>query len=123
MRGEKFLTEPRQYERVYSQGVSRTSGPVVMKVMPNGMDISRYGISVSRRVGNAVTRNKVKRRFREILRLAVFKPGWDMVFIARASAAACDYQGLAENIISLLRKGKISQAGEPGQPVDINHEN
>lgn len=114
MRGENFLTEPRQYERVYSQGISRASGPVVMKVIPNSLEFSRYGISVSRRVGNAVTRNKVKRRIREILRLSVLTPGWDMVFIARASAAGCDYEWLSKNIRSLLKKEKIVVLGESG---------
>ncbi len=112
MRGEKFLTEPRQYERVYRQGISRTSGPVIIKVIPNGLEISRYGISVSRRVGNAVTRNKVKRRLREILRLTVLQPGWDIVFIARASAAGCDYTGLGKNVRSLLKREKIVEHGE-----------
>jgi ribonuclease P protein component len=110
MRGEKFLTEPRQYERVYSQGVSRTSGPVILKVMPNHLEISRYGISVSRRVGNAVTRNKVKRRLREIIRLTVLKAGWDMVFIARASAAGCNYERLSKNVISLLQRDNIVES-------------
>jgi ribonuclease P protein component len=102
MRGEIFLTEPQQYERIHSQGHSRTSGPVVMKVMPNDLEISRYGITVSRRVGKAVTRNRVKRRIREILRKTVFKPGWDMVFIARTSAAESSFVGLSNNIKSLL---------------------
>jgi ribonuclease P protein component len=112
MRGERFLTKPQQYEKVYSHGSSRTSGPVVLKVMPNGLDISRYGISVSRRVGNAVTRNHVKRRLRELLRVTAFKPGWDMVFIARPSAAQSDFPRLADNIRSLLVRNKIIESGD-----------
>jgi ribonuclease P protein component len=118
MRGERFLTKPQQYEKVYSHGTSRTSGPVVLKVMPNGLDISRYGISVSRRVGNAVTRNHVKRRLRELLRVIALKPGWDLVFIARPSAAQSNFPRLADNLRSLLVRDKIIESGDPGSSND-----
>ena len=77
---------------------------VVMKTMPNGLEFARYGISVSRRVGDAVTRNRTKRRLREILRKTALKPGWDMVFIARPSAAKGKFQVLAKNIESMLKQ-------------------
>jgi ribonuclease P protein component len=80
------------------------SSLLVMKVIPNGLEYSRYGISVSRRVGNAVTRNRTKRRLREVLRVTALKPGWDMIFIARPSAAKGKYSILAKNIVSLLRQ-------------------
>jgi ribonuclease P protein component len=114
MRGERFLTKPQQYERVYSHGNSRTSGPVVMKAIPNGLEFSRYGISVSRRVGNAVTRNRIKRRLREVLRTTTLRPGWDMVFIARISAVESDFPALVKNIKSLLKRDNIIEPNESG---------
>jgi ribonuclease P protein component len=104
MKGERFLTKPRQYEKVYSQGSSRISNLIIMKAIPNDLEFSRYGISVSRRVGNAVTRNRIKRRLREVLRVTTLKPGWDLVFIARPSSAKGKYSILAKNIMSLLRQ-------------------
>src|SRR5690348_2236868 len=59
---------------------------------------TRIGFSVSRRVGGAVVRNRVKRRLREIARnhLSHVASGWDIVITARASAAEAEYHALAE---------------------------
>jgi ribonuclease P protein component len=75
--------------------------------MPNGLEISRYGFTVSRRVGNAVTRNRVKRLLREILRKTPLQSGWDMVFIARAFAADMDYTSLEKSVGRLLYNAGI----------------
>ncbi|MFC1982069.1 ribonuclease P protein component [Chloroflexota bacterium] len=102
MRGEKHLTKPQQYALVYSDGSSWASGLLVMKTLPNGLTLSRYGFSVSKRVGKAVTRNRVKRLLREILRVTPLKLGWDIVFIVRPRAAKADYAGLKKAAEGLL---------------------
>lgn len=107
MQGERHLTKPDQYALVYSNGRSWVSGLVVMKALPNGLALSRYGFSVSRRVGKAVIRNRVKRLFRHILRLKPLEPGWDIVFIARPLAANADYAGLEKAIDDLLSRAQL----------------
>lgn len=107
MQGERHLTKPDQYALVYSNGRSWVSGLVVMKALPNGLALSRYGFSVSRRVGKAVIRNRVKRLFRHILRLKSLEPGWDIVFIARPLAANADYAGLEKAIDDLLSRAQL----------------
>ena len=61
---------------------------VVVRPTPDG-DGSRLGVTVSRKVGNAVVRNRVKRRIREWFRRdrSAIGPGLDLVVIARPSAA------------------------------------
>lgn len=107
MRGEEYLTKPAQYALVYNKGGSWTNNLVVMKALPNGLSLSRYGFSVSRRLGKAVKRNKVKRLLREILHLALLEPGWDIVFIARPAAANAGYVELKKSIESLLSKAHL----------------
>jgi ribonuclease P protein component len=115
MRSGGFLTKPQQYAAVYGQARSWASGSLVLKAIPNNLDISRYGLSVSRRVGKAVTRNLVKRRLREILRQAGLNPGRDLVFVVRPSAAQASYASLDKSARFLLMKaGIMDRPGEEG---------
>ena len=100
MRGEQWLKKSGQYALVYRGGRSWVNRLVVMKVLANGLNLSRYGFSISRRVGKAVIRNRVKRVLREILYAAPVEPGWDVVFIARPALLSQ---------AGLLRIGSTSQ--------------
>jgi len=112
MRREQCLTKRRQYALVYSEGRAWVNSLVVMKALSNGFTLSRYGFSVSRQVGKAVTRNRVKRRLREILRLTPLEPGWDIVFIARPVAATADYASLRESVRGLLSRAGLLKTAE-----------
>jgi len=107
VKGEKYLTKSKQFALVYEKGSSWTSSLVVMKALPNGLSLSRYGFSVSRRVGKAVVRNRVKRLLREILRQAPLQPGWDIIFIARPAAARGDYASLEKSVNDLLSRANL----------------
>lgn len=107
MRGEQYLTRKAQFESVYDKGSSWAGKSLVIRALPNGLDLSRYGFTVSRRVGKAVVRNRVKRRLREILRQTPLQPGWDIIFIARIPAATADYESLGNSARNLLLRAGI----------------
>lgn len=107
MRGENYLNQPKQYKLVYEKGSSLKNSFLVLKVMPNSLIVTRYGFSVSRKVGKAVTRNKIKRWLREIMRGAPVKPGWDLVFIARPKVIEAEYWELKEAVASLLYRAQL----------------
>ena len=102
VRGEQYLTERTQFGVVYDEGSSWVSNVLVLKALPNGLDLSRYGFAVSRRVGKAVVRNRVKRVLRELLRQTPLQPGWDIIFIARPPAAGASFRSLGKSVRGLL---------------------
>ena len=107
MRGEQSLTKPAQYALVYNKGSSWTNNLLVMKALSNGLDLSRYGFSVGRRVGKAVVRNRAKRLLREILRSTSLQPGWDIIFIARSYTANVNYAELEAAAKDLLHRAGL----------------
>lgn len=63
-------------------------------------------------MGKAVVRNKVKRRLREIIRLATIKPGWDIVLIARSKSSIAKYINMQEDVLNLLKRAGILESAE-----------
>ena len=64
---------------------------------------NRFGISVSKKVGNAVTRNEYRRRIKDIIDKYEFKyDGYNIIFISRPKLKECNYIYIKENIFKLL---------------------
>jgi ribonuclease P protein component len=106
------LTNRAQYTLVYRQGKVWANSLLVMKAMPNGLSLSRYGFSVTKKVGKAVQRNRLKRLLREVMRLQSLRPGWDIVFIARSTAVNTDYHQLEKAVAKLLARAQLSESNE-----------
>ncbi len=101
------LTKRGEYALVYRQGMAWVNALVVMKAMRNGLGSTRYGFSVTKKLGKAVQRNRVKRLLREVVCVQSVKPGWDIVFIPRSGAVSADYHQLEEAITKLLAKAQL----------------
>jgi ribonuclease P protein component len=110
MKRKERLTKPEDFTLVYNEGKTQTDHFLVVRARPNRLNFSRYGISVSKYVGKAVVRNRIKRILREILRLTPPCPGWDIILIARSPSAGSDYGQLNKSVINLLsRAGLITK--------------
>ena len=92
---------------VYKSGKAWADGFIVMKVLPNEFGFSRYGFSVTKGVGNAVVRNRVRRLLKEIARLTPVESGWDIVVIARPSVVTADYHQLKKSVEGLLTRAHL----------------
>ncbi|MFC1935323.1 ribonuclease P protein component [Chloroflexota bacterium] len=106
---DRRLRKTADFQAVQRQGRSWANQMIVLRARPNGMDTSRVGFSVSRRVGKAVVRNQAKRRLRELVRQIPVQEGWDMVLIARAPAAQKDFHHLREAVEDLFRRAGVTQ--------------
>ena len=113
------LKRNKEFQRVYRTGKSCGSRTVVLIHTRARHGSVRVGFSVSKKVGNAVTRNRVKRRMREAFSklLPSVKKGYSLIFIARESAAEESYQNLSKTISYLLRKNGLLEEKSSGRPA------
>lgn len=88
------LRSPRDFRRVLKEGTRRRSGGVVMVQCPGLEGPPRVGLVVSKSAGNAVTRNRIKRRLRHIVRTLPLKPGIDYVIIGASQVADVPHPSL-----------------------------
>lgn len=96
------------FQRLYrTQGVA--NGYLVMYARKNRLKGNRVGITVGKKLGCAVVRNRVRRRLREVYRLHedAFLPGYDIVVVARSRCIQADFSKLTEAYLSLARQGKL----------------
>ena len=100
------LTDSPEFERVYRQGTACRGKLFSVHAFPNEIGTPRLGLSVSRKVGNAVTRNAVRRRLREVFHSSVEQvPGsLDLVLSAKPAAAEATFAELGEEFARLLGK-------------------
>ncbi len=90
------------FRRVYRKGTSAVRPCVVVYARRAGQRANRLGFTVTAKVGKAHTRNRVRRRLREIYRLheSGLRPGYDMVVVARPRAAEVTYKRLETEFLS-----------------------
>jgi ribonuclease P protein component len=104
-----MLSRPEDFAALQGDGTVRSHSLLVVRIRRTGLEETRFGLSTGRKLGGAVVRNKVRRRFREALRVMApsFQPGWDVLIIARPPVIAADYRTVAGTLENLLRRGGV----------------
>jgi ribonuclease P protein component len=105
MKFTKSLQKNKDFQQVYKKGKSFANKYFVMYVLKNELEENRLGISVSKKVGNSVQRNRLKRLIRENYRISESKyiRGLDIVIIARINSKGIGYEEV-ESALEHLRK-------------------
>lgn len=93
------------------QGSRWVHPQVILGGLQNGLELTRCGFVVSGKLGNAVVRNRIRRRLREAVRLSYphIASGWDLVWIARPPILEADFRHIVAAVEKLLWQAHIWQ--------------
>lgn len=110
------------FARVRQEGRTWANRLLVLAAAPNGLPYSRFGFVVSKRVGKAVRRNRAKRLMREAVRRhrPCIRPGWDLVWIARAEMAEAQFAQVMHAVRGLLRRADLLQDEEQARAEEVH---
>ena len=111
MKFSKALKLNHIFRRLYHT-TAYANGCLVLYAKKNASCINRVGITVSKKLGGAVVRNRIRRRLREIYRLNEnrFLSGWDIVVVARSKCIRADFATLTHAYLSLADSAGILEA-------------
>lgn len=96
------------FRRLYNtKGYSNSM--LVLYARKNRTEQNRVGITVGKKLGHAVVRNRARRRLREVYRLNehLFRPGWDIVVVARTRCVKAPFAKLTEAYLSLAEQAGL----------------
>jgi len=113
MKKRERLKARKDFVNVYRKGRAWVNQLLVLRALPRDLPHYRCGFVVSKRVGKAVVRNRLKRRLKEGLRALTVQPGWDLILLARPPAATASYHELREAIVNLLSRARLLDGADP----------
>lgn len=109
------LKENYEFRRLYQKGASAVGGGLVIYCRKNHLGRNRLGITVSTKLGHAVTRNRARRRLREVYRLhrPLLKQGWDIILVARGRTLTAPWAELCATFLRLAGKLQLLREDTP----------
>jgi ribonuclease P protein component len=118
MRKEQRVKKNIEFQEVFKKGTSMANRQFVLyKLKKEDQHFFRIGLSVSKKVGNAVVRNQIKRYIRQVfLELKdEVENNFDYVIIARKPAADMDFHEIKKSLMHVMKKSKVLKSAKQGQ--------
>ncbi len=99
------------FRRLYRQGKNAVTPLLAVYCKKNRLGCTRLGITVSTKVGKAVTRNLVRRRIKEAYRIheAEFLPSYDVVIVSRVRAASASFWEIEASLLQLMKQLRLME--------------
>ena len=110
------LTRRGEFLKVAGRGRKAARPGLVLQALPQPAGGLRLGFTATKKIGNAVARNRAKRRLREAARLLLGEAppaGWDLVLIARDGTGRRPWPALLGDLRGALRQVGVPEAGLP----------
>lgn len=108
------IRSPADFKAIYGgkRSIRNRDLTIYHRAAPGGA--ARLGLSVGRRLGNAVVRNRIKRVLREVFRIhgGAIPAALDLVVIPRSARTACDFHRMSKAFLDLM--GRLARSGEGG---------
>ena len=113
MKRKNCLTHSTDFQRVKRTGISFADPMMVLIAAPNTLPFSRFAIAAGRTVGNAVTRNRAKRRLRSCLDALseTINPGWDLIIYGRQQMSSANYSEIRLAMKDIMQKAGLFRPG------------
>ncbi len=103
-RPEERVRRRPDFERAYKHGMKCPGRFMTVFLVKNDLPVSRLGVAASRKLGGAVTRNRAKRRVREVFRLHKIQPGLDVIVIPRREMLQAEFASLEKDYQSIVSR-------------------
>jgi ribonuclease P protein component len=120
MKKKECITSTADYTLIHRKGKPWGNRLFVMKILANSREYSRYGFVVSKRIGNAVVRNRTKRLLREIMRHIEVKPGYDIIFVTRAGISDLGFHELKSKVMGVLSQAGLVMENHEDSVISVN---
>lgn len=105
-----------EFKKIYSNGKNYWNRNLVLYVRKNDLGYTRVGYSITKKIGNSVVRNKIRRRMKEIYRLRYdeLENNYDLIFIPKKNVVDISYDELESAMIHILKLAGILKGKSGG---------
>jgi ribonuclease P protein component len=103
------INKGKEYGYIYKNGKRITGKYIIVFIKENNLDHNRFGIVTSKKIGNAVTRNRAKRQLREVIRknIQIIRPGYNLVIIARFNMKESSFDLIEKDFLRIMKKASL----------------